>query len=110
MLGAGDGAVTAFATLEIEERFEQTGAIEIRPECIGDEDFGVSDLPEEEIADAHFTAGADEEIRIGKIGSVEVAGDVVLGDEARRFRAVAVSVRGISFRASVGRARFDCDG
>jgi len=81
--GAGwgrDGAVAAFASLVVEEGFEEAGAVEIGPESFGDEDFGVGDLPEEEIGDAHFSRGADEEVGIGKIAGVEVAGEFVFGD------------------------------
>lgn len=88
-----DGAVAAFAFLEVEEGFEKTGAVEIGPERIGDEDFGVGNLPEEEIADAHFTAGANEKIRIGKIGGVEMAGEIFFGDEFHRQLA-RVDLRG----------------
>src|SRR5580704_16142455 len=80
--GGGVGvyaAVAAFAFLEVEDGFEETGAIEIGPEGFGDENFGVGDLPEKEIADANFSAGADEEIGIGQIGGVEMACDFVFG-------------------------------
>ena len=63
--GGSDGAVAAFAFLEIEEGFEEAGAIEVWPESFYDKDFGVGDLPEKEIADAHFAAGADQKIGIG---------------------------------------------
>ena len=62
--GAGDGAIAAFAFLVIEEGFEEAGAIEIGPQGFRDQDFGVGNLPEKEIADAHFAAGANEEIGI----------------------------------------------
>ena len=64
--GSGvDATVAAFALLEIEKSFEETSAVEVGPENLGDEEFGVGDLPEKEIADAHFSAGTDEEIGIG---------------------------------------------
>jgi hypothetical protein len=66
--------------LEVDERFEQAGAIEIWPEDFSDEDFGVGNLPEQEITYTHFAAGADEEIGIGEIGSVEMARDLFFGD------------------------------
>ena len=37
-------------------------AAEVGPEDVGDDDLGVADLPEEEIRDAAFAAGADEQI------------------------------------------------
>jgi hypothetical protein len=74
-----NAAVAAFAFLEIDQGVEQAGTIEIGPESFGDEDFRVGDLPEEEIADAHFAAGADEEIGLGEAVGVEMAGEFVLG-------------------------------
>jgi len=67
--------------LEVEEGFEETGTIEVGPEGFGDEDFGVGDLPEKEITDAHFAAGADEQIGIREIRGVEVARDFVFCDQ-----------------------------
>src|SRR5215813_8998597 len=60
-----DAAVAAFALLELDERFEETRAIEIGPKRFGDEDFSVGDLPKQEIRDAHFAAGADEQVGVG---------------------------------------------
>ena len=79
--GRGDGAVTAFAFLVVEEGFEEASAIEIGPERVGDKNFGVGDLPEEEIADAHLAAGSDQQVGIREVGGVEVAREIVLGDE-----------------------------
>ena len=62
--GGGDGAIAAFAFLVIEEGFEEPGAIEIGPQSFRDKDFSIRDLPKKEIADAHFAAGANEEIGI----------------------------------------------
>src|SRR5450631_991104 len=78
--GLADAAVAAFAFLVFDEGFEQAGAVEIGPERFGDEHFGVGDLPEEEIADAHFSAGTNQEIGIGQAVGVEVAGELIFGD------------------------------
>ena len=73
-----EAAVAAFALLEIDQRFEQARAGEIGPESFGDVDFGVGDLPEQEIADAHFAAGANQQVGIGQAGGVEMFGDGVV--------------------------------
>jgi hypothetical protein len=86
-----DGAVAAFAFLIIEKGFEEARAIEIGPESFGDKDFSVGDLPKKEVADAHFAAGANEEIGIGKIGGVEMSREIFLGDEFWRLVAVAIA-------------------
>jgi hypothetical protein len=58
--GWGYGAVAAFAFLVVEQRFQEAGAVKVGPECFGDENFGVGDLPEQKIADAHLATGADQ--------------------------------------------------
>ena len=37
---------------------------EVRPERLGEEEFGVRRLPEQEVADSEFAAGSDEEIGV----------------------------------------------
>src|SRR5215203_3954211 len=69
----GDAAVAAIALLIREDGFEQVPLAEVRPERLRDPDLGIGNLPQEEIADAHFSAGADEQIRIGLAGGVEKA-------------------------------------
>ena len=58
----------------------ELGFAEIRPERLGDDKFGVGDLPEQEIADAHFAAGSDDEVRVRDIAGVEVLGEQMLVD------------------------------
>src|SRR5688500_16965892 len=60
------------------EGFDELGFAEIGPEGGGDDKFGVGNLPKEEIADAHFSAGADEEVGIGNVTGVEMLGDDLL--------------------------------
>jgi len=94
-LGGVDAPVATFAFLEVDERLEEAGAIEIRPESFGDEDFGVGNLPEKKIADAHFATGADKKIRVGKIGGVEVPRELFLGDGLRGPVAIAFGKDGV---------------
>ncbi len=88
-------AVAALALLEVDEGLEETGAIEIGPQDFRDEDFGVGDLPEEEIADTHFAAGANEEIGIRQIRRVEMARDFIFGDQFPVAVAVAFGEDGV---------------
>ena len=53
---------------------------EIGPERGRDDKFGVGDLPEEEVAQAHFATGANEQIGVGQVAGVEVLGDDLFGD------------------------------
>ncbi len=61
---------------------------EVRPECVGDVNFGVAELPEEEVREAEFARGADEEIGVGEIAGVEMGGDGVAVDLVWRKGAV----------------------
>src|SRR5579862_7187681 len=79
-IAVADAAVAAIALLEFDEGLEEPGAIEIRPQGIGDENLRVGNLPEQEVADAHFAAGADEQIGVGEAGSVEVLFELGLGE------------------------------
>ena len=68
------------ATLEIEQGGFQGIGIEVRPEHIGDVNFGIRQLPEQEIADAMFPAGADQQIGILFASCEQFGGDAVLVD------------------------------
>ena len=60
---------------------------EVGPERVGDEDFGVGDLPEQEVGDAVFAGGADEQIGIGDAGGVETGLELGLVDGIGREQA-----------------------
>ncbi|SPE56269.1 hypothetical protein SBV1_2320021 [Verrucomicrobia bacterium] len=64
----------------------ELGFAEVRPERGGDHQLGVRNLPEEEVADSHLTAGADEHVRVRKVSRVEMLAKNFLGD-----------VRGVEF-------------
>ena len=48
------------AALIFLDGFKEVAFTEIRPIFFNDDDFGVTDLPEEEIGDAHFAGSTDE--------------------------------------------------
>src|SRR5262245_21981140 len=73
-----DAAVASIALLIRDHRLEQIAPAEIGPQRVGHPDLGVGDLPQQEIADAHFAAGADEQIRIGLVGGVEEFAEALL--------------------------------
>ena len=68
-------AKAAVALLIIENGVQQIGAPEIRPQRFGDVQLGIGDLPQQEIADAHFAGGPDQKIGIGQAGGVKPRGD-----------------------------------
>ena len=63
----------ALPALKIQDGPEQLRPIEIRPQSIGDVELGISDLPEQEVADAHFARRADQQIRFRKTRGIEAA-------------------------------------
>ncbi len=62
--GFGQFSEAALAFLEIFNGFGQIGGFEFRPHARGEKEFGVSALPEHEIAQAAVASGADQEIDI----------------------------------------------
>ena len=58
----------------------ERGFVELGPALFGDPDFGVADLPEQKIADPHFAGRANEKIRIGRAGRVEILGNRLFVD------------------------------
>src|SRR6266852_237336 len=80
-------------------------AVEVGPETVGDEDLGVGDLPEEEVGDALLAGGADDEVRVGHVARVELAGDACLveGFEgAGTEEVVDGTAAGVGFGSEVG--------
>ncbi len=71
-----EAAEAAFALLVVVDGFEQVDAAEVGPKAVGDEDFGVGDLPEEEVGDALLAGGADDEVGVGHVRGVEVGGEL----------------------------------
>ena len=53
-------AETAMAAIVFLERGEELRFAKIGPQSLRDDEFGVGNLPEEKVADTHFTTGADE--------------------------------------------------
>src|SRR5215469_799092 len=70
-----EAAVAAFARLIVEQGVEEPGARKVRPKNVRHIDFSIRNLPEQKIADAHFAAGANQEIGIGQTRGVQVIGD-----------------------------------
>src|ERR1700686_346412 len=91
-------AVAAFAFLKFHERFEQAGAVEVGPQCFADVHFGVGNLPQQEIAYAHFPAGANEQIWIGQAFGVQITRNFIFGDALKVTIASGVGalVRGVA--------------
>ncbi len=70
--------VAALTILKIQERFEKARPRKIGPERFGYVHFGIRDLPKEEVAHAHFAAGANQKIGVGQSGGIEMIGNRLL--------------------------------
>src|SRR3970040_413838 len=68
-----EAAVTTIAALVVKDGFQQLSLGEVRPKGWRNPDLGIGNLPKQEIADAQFATGADEQVRIGHSGGVKVA-------------------------------------
>src|SRR5260370_16028126 len=71
-------AIAPFALLVVCQRGIEFRTPEIGPKRLGDVNFRVGDLPQQEIADAHLAAGADDQIGIGQGVGVEILSDSLL--------------------------------
>ena len=80
-----DGAEAAFAALELGDRVEEVRAAEVGPEHVGEHELGVGGLPERKFEIRCSPDGAHEQVGVGQVGGVEVAGDDVLVDRRPRI-------------------------
>src|SRR5689334_24756723 len=60
-------AVSPLARRERCQRRFQLRNVEIRPQRVAEEDLGVGEVPQQEVADPMVAAGADEEVGIGHV-------------------------------------------
>ncbi len=80
------GAAKASFALLVGQYGEIQGLrIEIRPQRLGKIHFGISHLPQQEIADALFAAGADKKIRLGCVMHRQVGRKIVFVEALRKF-------------------------
>src|SRR5271155_4798241 len=70
-------AVPPLALLKIYQRFQQPHARKVRPQSLGHVNLRVGNLPQQKIADAHFAAGADQQIGIRQPGRIKMIGNVL---------------------------------
>src|SRR6266581_8123141 len=84
-----DAPITALAFLKFEQGLQQSRAVEVWPERLGDENLRIRNLPEQEIADAHFAAGADQQVGVRQALGIQVPGQPFLADALCGSMAVA---------------------
>ena len=73
-------AKTALAAAEGVDGLVQGGLIEIGPQPVAEEELGVCRLPEQKVADPHFSPGADHEVGVGHVGQSHRIVQTGLGD------------------------------
>src|SRR5260370_33334320 len=84
-----DAPTTALAFLKFEQGLQKSRAVEVGPERLGDENLRIRNLPEQEIADAHFAAGADQQVGVRQALGIQVPGQLFLADALCGSMAVA---------------------
>src|SRR6185295_10980711 len=112
--GSARSAKAAASALEVIDRLIEMLAPEIGPEGVRDPELRVRELPEQEIRDAEFAAGADQEIRIRQPVRVEHPREELLVDGGGRHPVPArllddAAHRVHDLRASAVRERQDQD-
>lgn len=75
MAGYLDSSKATIAASVFFHGFAELGFAEVGPKGMGYVNFSVRDLPKEEIAYTHFTAGANENIRVRHFMCIEVVID-----------------------------------
>ena len=83
-------AVAPFALLIVRQRGVKFRTPKIGPKRLGDVNFRVGDLPQQEIADAQLAASADQQVGIGQAGGIKILGDGLLVHAKIRQSAIAV--------------------
>src|SRR6185295_10243771 len=73
LAGASEAAFTR--AVRGESSLER-GGIEVRPQRVGEMQFRIGELPEQEVAHAPLAAGADEEVRLRRKAHRQVRGQI----------------------------------
>ena len=81
---------TTIPFLVIEQRQQHVASSKVGPEGFGKIEFRIRDLPEQEIADSRFPAGANKQVRVRKPGRGQVLLELSFMDVPRRFAALNV--------------------
>lgn len=85
-------AISPLALLVLGNAFEQMDTSELWPQGIGNVNLRISELPQQKIAQPHLAAGANHQIRIREMASVEVLRDEVFVD-FKMFHSAVVRCR-----------------
>ena len=64
---AGDGTKSPISPIVLGDGALKTFPAEFRPEFVGEDQFRISTLPKQKIADPLFVAGPDQKVRIGDV-------------------------------------------
>src|SRR4026207_1713460 len=90
---SGKSPVTAVPLLVCNDRFKEVFHAKVGPKCVSHPDLGISNLPEEKIADAEFTAGSHHQVGVRQAGGVEAGGEGRLVDFKRAPIAVDLPIK-----------------
>ena len=76
-------AEPAIACGVVAERFDEIGTAEFGPAFLRDLELGIADLPQQKVADSHFSGRADQEVGIGHAGGIGMVCNLFLVDSLR---------------------------
>ena len=79
-VGVIESAEATFAAGVLADGVVEVLDAKVGPIDVGDVHLGIADLPEEIVGDAPLPGGADQQIRIGQPGGVQISADHVLVD------------------------------
>src|SRR4051812_13498116 len=80
----GSAAETAPPLLKGTDRPQEIDLAKGRPQRIGEIEFAVRALPQQETREADHTAGADDQVGVRQTGRIEMAGDGLRSDAIDR--------------------------
>ena len=66
---------STFAMLIIDDSAAEVFFGELRPQAVGEVEFRVSELPQQEVTDTQFAAGTDKQVRVRDAGGGEIRRD-----------------------------------
>ena len=73
-------AEASLAALKVSDGFEQVYATEVGPENVGHVDFRIRRLPQKEVAEPHFSTGANHQVELRQMARIQMFRDQLLID------------------------------
>src|ERR1019366_5330967 len=78
-------SVAPMALLEGADRTQEIDPTKCRPEHIGEVEFAVGTLPQQETGESDLAARPDDQVGIWQVGGIEIATDRIRGNQRDRL-------------------------